>query len=197
MKKLFLSLVLITASFTAFAQDFDVFVRDMNSYSRPYQNDQVVDLYYNYYGVPQATLHAYYSDFGNNWGNVVLALEFSRILRIPMPELHVIYRDGYSQGEGWGVMAKRYGIKPGLAEFHRMKRDLNRAKRSWYRIYGDYGKQKNPRIAKRGIYIYDDGMVKIKGKKDKRYKAYEKAAKKQQKEFNKQMKKRNKSKKHW
>lgn len=30
------------------------------------------------------------------------------------------------RGQGWGAMAKRYGIKPGSAEFHRMKSSMQR-----------------------------------------------------------------------
>lgn len=166
MKKFFLTLTLIGASITMFAQDFNVYVGNMNGYTRQYKNNEVVDLYYNYYGVPQVTLNSYYNDFDNNWGNVALGLELSRILGIPMPDIFGIYREGRSNGQGWGVMAKRYGIKPGSAAFHRMKDVLGKSQRTWGGVFGDYGKNKNPKIARKDIYIFDNGMVKMKnGKK--------------------------------
>ncbi len=183
MKKLLFTFIFAVTSMTMFAQNFDIFVTNMNGYTRQYNNNQVADLYTHYYGVPQVTLNGYYSDFGNNWGNVALGLELSRILGIPVPDIFVDYRQGVSNGQGWGVMAKRYGIKPGSAAFHRMKNTLGKSQRDWGGIFGDYGKNKNPRIAKRDIYIFDNGVVKPKsGKVDKRF---EKLVKKANKNYNK------------
>lgn len=165
MKKLLLTLALAVASITMFAQDFDVFVTNMNGYTKGYSNNQVADLYNNHYGVPVNTLNGYYSDFGNNWGNVALGLELSRILGIPVPDIFGVYREGQSNGQGWGVMAKRYGIKPGSREFHRMKNSMNRSNKAWGGIFGDYGKNRDPRVAKKGGYIFDDGRVKNNGNK--------------------------------
>ena len=182
MKKLLFTFVLAVASVTMFAQNFDVFVTSMNGYTRQYNNNQVADLYFNYYGVPQATLNGYYNDFGSNWGNVALGLELSRILGIPMPDIFGVYRDGRSNGEGWGVMAKRYGIRPGSAAFHRMKNTLGKSQRDWGGIFGDYDKNKNPRIAKKDVYIFDNGVVKPKnGKVDKRFEKMVKDANKNNK----------------
>lgn len=160
MKKLLLSIVLVLASVTLFAQDFNVYVTNINGYAKGYSNAQVADLYYNYYGVPQSTLNQYYNNFDNNWGNVALALEFSRVLGIPVPDIFGVYRDGRSNGQGWGVMAQRYGIKPGSAAFHRMKNTMGRSSKTWRGIYGDYGKRKDPKVAKKGVYIFDNGVIK-------------------------------------
>lgn len=165
MKKLFLTLALIITSIAMFAQDFDVFVTNMNGYTKGYSNNQVADLYYNHYGVPVNTLNGYYSDFGNNWGNVALGLELSRILGVPVPDIFGVYREGQSNGQGWGVMAKRYGIKPGSPAFHRMKNSMNKSHKTWGGIFGDYGKNKDAKIAKRGGYIFDDGRIKSNGNK--------------------------------
>lgn len=183
MRKLLITLILAVTSITMFAQNFDIFVTNMNGYTGQYNNSQVADLYFNYYGVPQTTLNGYYAHVGNNWGNVALGLEFSRILGVPLPEIFGIYREGISNGQGWGVMAKRYGIKPGSAAFHRMKNSLGKSQREWRGIFGDYGKNKNPRIAKKDIYIFDNGVIRHKnGKMDKRF---EKMVKKANKKNNK------------
>lgn len=170
MKKFFLLFTLAFASLTMSAQNLDVFVTTMNGYARQYNNNQVAVLYSNYYGVPQVTLTGYYNDLGSNWGNVALGLELSRILGIPMPDMLGVYSDGVSNGEGWGVMAKRYGIKPGSSAFHRMKNALGKSHRTWGGIFGDYGKNKDPRVARKDVYIFDNGVVQQKnGKVDKRF----------------------------
>ena len=178
MKKLLFTFALAIASVTMFAQNFDVFVTNMSGYTRQYNNNQVADLYNNYYGVPQSTLNGYYNDFGSNWGNVALGLELSRILGIPMPDVRGIYDEGASNGQGWGVMAKRYGIKPGSAAFHRMKNTLGKSQREWGGIFGDYGKNKDPRVARKDINVFENGVVKPKnGKVDKRFEKMVKEAK--------------------
>lgn len=165
MKKLLLTLALVVASIGLFAQDFELYVTNMNRYTNGYSNSQVADLYYNYYGVPVNTLNTYYSNFGSNWGNVALGLELSRILGIPVPDIFGIYREGQSNGQGWGVMAKRYGIKPGSRQFHRMKNSMDRSYGVWGGIFGDYGKNSDPRVAKKGGYIFDNGKVKKNNKR--------------------------------
>ncbi len=174
MKKLLISLVLIISSITLFAQDFDVYVRDMNAYVKPYSSNQIAELYNHYYGVPQKSLIGFYNDFGKDWGNVALALELSQILGIPMPDVFGVYRDGHSQGQGWGVMAKRYGIKPGSPAFHRMKNSLKKSNKNWGGIFSDYGKNKNAQIAKKSIFIYDNGIIKPNNKGDKKLKSLQK-----------------------
>lgn len=132
----------------------------MNGYTKGYSTTQIADLYSNYYGVPASTLNQYFGNFGNDWGNVALALELSHIFGISVPEVFGIYRDGQSKGEGWGVMAKRYGIKPGSPAFHRMKNSMNYSSRTWSGIFGDYKKNKDVRIAQKNVYIFDNGVIK-------------------------------------
>lgn len=161
MKKLFLTLTLAIVSLAIFAQeDFTRFVNTMNGYTDGYANDVVAEMYQHHYGVPQNTLFDLFGGAGSNWGNVALGIEMSRILGIPLPDIFDGYREGMSNGEGWGVMAKRYGIKPGSPEFHRMKRMMRRSGSMWGGIFRDYGKSKDPKIARRGGFMLDEGMIK-------------------------------------
>lgn len=148
MKKLLLSFLLIGASFALSAQDFNIYVNTMNGYSRGYSNQELSDLYYYRYNVPQTSTLNYLGMTGNNWGNVALGIEIARILGIPVNEVFGVYRDGQRNGNGWGEVVKRYGIKPGSREFHRMKRAMSQSQSNWGYIFDDYKVNKNAKYAK-------------------------------------------------
>ena len=158
MKKLLITLALVAASATMFAQDYYGFTRDINGYSRRYNDNQIVTLYQNHYGIPQATLIQLYDGYGRNWGNVTLGLEFSHLFGVSIWDVMDVYR-GYPNGQGWGVMAKRYGIKPGSREFHRMKAMMKNKNKYWKGIYTDYGRGYDPMIARRNRVIFNDAMI--------------------------------------
>jgi hypothetical protein len=46
--------------------------------------------------------------------------------RLNQPCVDIVRDYGDDRGEGWGVIAKRMGIKPGSAEFHALKGELGR-----------------------------------------------------------------------
>ncbi|WP_100613413.1 hypothetical protein [Confluentibacter citreus] len=52
-------------------------------------------------------------------GDMYLSLEISRIARVPLDDVLIVYRK--HKAKGWGVIAKQLGIKPGSAEFHQLK----------------------------------------------------------------------------
>ncbi|OYX24567.1 MAG: hypothetical protein B7Z06_08840 [Flavobacteriales bacterium 32-35-8] len=52
-------------------------------------------------------------------GEIYLALEISRITRVSLDNVLIVYRKHKSKG--WGVIAKQLGIKPGSSEFHQLK----------------------------------------------------------------------------
>lgn len=56
---------------------------------------------------------------GMSAGDTYFALELSNIARRPIEEVITSYKK--NKGKGWGVIAKEMGIKPGSAEFHRLK----------------------------------------------------------------------------
>ncbi len=148
MRKLLLSFLLIVASFAISAQDFNVYINSMNGYSHGYSNQELSDLYHYRYNVPQTSILNYLGMSGNNWGNVALGMEMARILGVPVNQIFVVYRDGQRSGNGWGEVARRYGIKPGSKEFHRIKRMMSRSQNTWGMIFDDYKVNKNAKYAK-------------------------------------------------
>lgn len=161
MKKVIAIISLILFPVLMFAQmGYVQFSRDIGSYSDRYADDEVIVLYENHYDVPRNTLLQLFGGFGYNWGNVVLGLEISNLLGVPVSDLLGIYRD-YPQDNGWGVIAKRYGIKPGSDEFHRMKAMMSSKSRYWKNIYDDYGRSRNPVIARRNRVHMNDRLIYI------------------------------------
>ena len=193
MKKVIASFMLIMISTVMFAQaDYSLFVRDIRSYSDNYSDDQVMGLYENHYGVPRNTLIQLFGGFGYDWGNVVLGLEISNFLGLPIGDMLIDYRD--NNGNGWGAMAKRYGIKPGSAEFHRMKEVMSNKNRYWKDVYNDYGQNRNPAVARRNRVVFNDQLIILGGVSGKEMKKINKEIEKRNKKI---YKRENKMKKEW
>ena len=131
--KLFaLAAALSAAAGTASAQDFvfgwnprsgDVWVDtqldDMNRYGYRYR-EPFVDEMVRYYGAPRDLVTGLLVN--QRWapGDVYYAGALAQV--IGRPCRYVVQEWERDHGQGWGVIAQRLGIKPGSAEFHRLKR---------------------------------------------------------------------------
>ena len=161
MKKLMAAFSMMIISFVMIAQsDYSQFTKDIRIYSNNYSDDQVMGLYENHYGVPRNSLMQLFSGFGYNWGNVTLGLEMSNYLGVPVSDLLGIYRQN-PKGNGWGVMAQRYGIKPGSPEFHRMKAMMNKKNGHWKDIYNDYRINPNPSVGRRYRVLLNENLIRF------------------------------------
>lgn len=72
------------------------------------------------YGVPRARVDYMLFTLNMSPGDVHMAVGLSIIIGQPIDV--VINRYTVNRGKGWGVIAKDLGIKPGSAEFHRLKK---------------------------------------------------------------------------
>ena len=145
---------MIAASFGMQAQDdFGNFVRSMTNVSINYSNPQVVSLYQQHYDIPQQNLNELYLSFNKSWGDVVLGIELSRFLNVPISTIHDSYQKN-GGSKGWGVLAKKHGIKPGSAEFHRFKNIMKYENTYWNHAYKSYGVYKNPKVANKRGSVY-------------------------------------------
>lgn len=59
-------------------------------------------------------------------GEIYLALEISKVARVPLDDVLTVYKT--DKNKGWGVIAKEVGIKPGSAEFHQLKNNASSKK---------------------------------------------------------------------
>lgn len=122
---------LSTLAGAASAQDFsfgwnprsgDVWVDsqldDVNRYGGRYR-EPFVDELVRYHGAPRSLVTEL---LDRRWapGDVYMACSIASI--IGRPCRYVADEWERNHGQGWGEMAKRMGIKPGSAEFHRLKR---------------------------------------------------------------------------
>ena len=126
-----LAAALAAAAGTVSAQDFtfgwnprsgdvwmDTWLGDMNNYGYRYR-EPFVDEMVRYHGAPRDLV----SDLliNRRWapGDVYMACSIASI--IGRPCRYVVEQYERDHGQGWGAIAKRMGIKPGSAEFHRLK----------------------------------------------------------------------------
>jgi hypothetical protein len=126
-----LAAALAAAAGTASAQDFtfgwnprsgdvwmDTWLGDMNDYGYRYR-EPFIDEMARYHGAPRDLV----SDLliNRRWapGDVYMACSIASI--IGRPCRYVVEQYERDHGQGWGAIAKRMGIKPGSAEFHRLK----------------------------------------------------------------------------
>ena len=96
----------------------DTWLGDMNRYGSRYR-DPFIDEMVRYHGAPRDLV----SDLltRRRWapGDVYMACSIASIIGRPCRYVVDVYeRD---RGQGWGNIAKGLGIKPGSAEFHRLK----------------------------------------------------------------------------
>ena len=157
-----LALVLASAGGVAQAQDFtfgwnprsgdvwmDTQLGDMNRYGTRYR-DPFVDEMVRYHGAPRDLVVDLLGP--RRWapGDVWMACNIASIIGRPCRYVVDVYERDH--GQGWGNIAKRMGIKPGSAEFHRLKKGFVPTYDRWarpivldadlQRAYPDHGKGK-------------------------------------------------------
>jgi hypothetical protein len=127
-----LAVALAAASGGVAAQDFvfgfnprtgdtwvDTQLRDMNDYGYRYR-EPFIDEMVRYHGAPRDLVRDLLVN--KRWapGDVYYACSIASITGRPCRS--VVEEWERDHGKGWGVMAQRMGIKPGSAEFHRLKK---------------------------------------------------------------------------
>ena len=120
------------AAGTAAAQDFtvgwhprsgdvwvDTWLGDMNRYGARYP-EPFIDEMVRYHNAPRSLVVDLLQT--RRWapGDVYYACALASILGRPCR--YVVDQYEANRGQGWGVIAQRLGIKPGSAEFHRLKK---------------------------------------------------------------------------
>lgn len=126
-------LALGLAAGSAHAQDFslgwnprsgdvwmDVWLGDMNRYGSRYR-DPFIDEMVRYHGAPRDLVDDL---LRRRWapGDIYFACALAKLVGRPCRYVADIWERDH--GQGWGAVAKRLGIKPGSAEFHRLKRGM-------------------------------------------------------------------------
>ena len=97
----------------------DTWLGDMNRYGSRYR-DPFVDEMVRYHGAPRDLVIDLLVN--RRWapGDVYYACAIAQVINRPCRYVADYWQANHAQG--WGVAAKRLGIKPGSPEFHRLKR---------------------------------------------------------------------------
>lgn len=133
----------------------DTQLADMNRYGTQYR-DPFIDEMVRYHGAPRDLV----TDLlvNRRWapGDVYYACTIAQV--IGRPCRYVVDEWAANHGQGWGVVAQRLGIKPGSAEFHRLKKGFVPTYDRWgrpvvldadlKRAYPNHGKGKSKPVAK-------------------------------------------------
>ncbi len=102
----------------------DTQLGDMNRYARDDRNGFIDDVVASF-GAPRYVVNEYVVD--RRWapGDVYYACALAQRTRVPC--VNVLRDYDKNHGQGWGVIAKRMGIKPGSAEFHALKGSVGKS----------------------------------------------------------------------
>lgn len=128
----------------------DTQLADMNRYGTQYR-DPFIDEMVRYHAAPRDLV----TDLlvNRRWapGDVYYACTLAQV--IGRPCRYVVDEWSANHGQGWGAVAKRLGIKPGSAEFHRLKKGFVPTYDRWgrpvvldadlKRAYPNHGKDKS------------------------------------------------------
>ena len=125
--------------------------------------DYFVDDVVNSFGAPRYLVNDLLNTRRWNPGDVYYACALAYQMRRPCGD--VVKQYDSNRGQGWGVVAKRMGIKPGSAEFHALKGQVGKSNgkfKSRGHGPGNSGKHDD------GVMIHDGGQDnKGKGNSDK------------------------------
>lgn len=118
MKKLLASLVLVlVCAGPVMADALDSFLDNLNVQAVADRNGFAVQLG-SHFGRPRTDVDLVI-DSVSRLSDAFLILQLGRMTGLPTHRVLTEYRA--SHGQGWGVLAKRLGIKPGSKAFHRLK----------------------------------------------------------------------------
>ncbi len=118
MKKLFLALVVVlVCGAPALADPLDDFLNDLDFQAGADPQGYSVQLG-THFDAPQMQVNSVLGSVGR-LADAFLVFELGRMTGLPVEQVLGEYQN--SHGQGWGVMAKNLGIKPGSPEFHQLK----------------------------------------------------------------------------
>ncbi len=98
--------------------DINIFLTDLNSRAYAAPSDYTIRLS-TQFGLPQPQVHSLIRTVAVP-ADAFMVLQLARMLGLPYERVLPVYTT--HRGQGWGVIAKELGIKPGSPEFHALKR---------------------------------------------------------------------------
>lgn len=105
----------------------DTRLGEINDYGSRYREPFIGEMT-GYYGAPRSLI---VDLFDRRWsaGDIYYACSIAHVLGVPC--VNVVREYDRNPGQGWGAIAKRMGIKPGSAQFHRLKNGFSNTYDRW------------------------------------------------------------------
>ena len=105
----------------------DTRLGEINDYGSRYREPFIGEMT-GYYGAPRSLI---VDLFDRRWsaGDIYYACSIAHVLGVPC--VNVVREYDRNPGQGWGAIAKRMGIKPGSAQFHRLKNGFSHTYDRW------------------------------------------------------------------
>ena len=118
MKRIILSIcILLCCAGTAMADALDTFLDNINVQAAGDRHGAIASIG-SHFGVPYSDVELIMGTTGS-LADAFMVLQIGRWTGLSRDRILGVY--GKRKGQGWGVMAKELGIKPGSAEFHALK----------------------------------------------------------------------------
>jgi len=118
MKRIVLSLcILLFCAAPAMAEGLDSFLENLNIEADSDRHEAGLNIGY-HFGVPLSEVENI-ANITGSLADAFMILQMGRWTGLSRDRIMREYAAG--KGQGWGVIAKRLGIKPGSAEFHALK----------------------------------------------------------------------------
>lgn len=118
MKRIILSIcILLCCAGTAMADALDTFLDNINVQAAGDRHGAIASIG-SHFGVPYSDVELIMGTTGS-LADAFMVLQIGRWTGLNRDRILGVY--GKRKGQGWGVMAKELGIKPGSAEFHALK----------------------------------------------------------------------------
>ena len=136
MRQLKIFLLFITVSCSILAQDrLSLFISRANQYASVELSDYRKRLCVEY-NMPNHSLDDYYRRFGNDWGNVGLALEIARSSGKRMNDVCDYYKRYHKHG--WNRVLIEIGIRPGSTYYNPFYDRIHYHSNCWHEHYCSY-----------------------------------------------------------
>ena len=123
----------------------------MNDYGRS-NRDYFADDIVNNFGAPRYLVNDLLTTRRWQPGDVYYACALAYQLKRPCGDVVKQYES--NQGQGWGAVAQRMGIKPGSAQFHALKGQVGKSNGK-FKSHGN-GPGNGGKRVDNGVIIYDD-----------------------------------------
>lgn len=138
MKKtgIILAIALLTSVSVFGQREYSTFSARISTYGKSFDRPSIELEFTKAYGVPAYQLRDLYAGVNYNWGDLSLALEFSRFFNRPV----LVILDSYHRYHSWDRVAHHYGAKYNSKKYKRLAMMMRERENYWDSRYHNHRK---------------------------------------------------------